>query len=436
MSSQDHDYSSGGALSNTTSKDKTMPSQEIGFIASDINEKCQATLEQNRTIHEEVLEEESFQNLKKDTINKLGSLIAFFQNKPKNLSTQKMLLDLNSYLGNYSKLPNLSKYSTVVTKVNKRKRCILKKLKEDGKFDGEVKQNTQLTSIEINKISKAANMIKDKLDGKPDGKENIDDTDNEGEIKHQTKHMKLIAIASSGNNTNKASTISSPIVPQYQPSMDALSLTKTLNDSKRFPLAPSKIVNADYFASDYGKRDSKQIIGLNAPRYNLLREALRSSVNEYCWCFLICSNVHITLEALAKEFNIKEREEILEKFILAKSVWSCHKCLQSNKPFDIELILTGYIECRTCSHWFHRSCCDNLDENLIGGNDENFIYICENCVNLQDQTNSQQIVDDQQPLQQVVATSDDRKDQSQQQFVVLPSTVNVVDQVDFAMIYE
>ena len=112
------------------------------------------------------------------------------------------------------------------------------------------------------------------------------------------------------------------------------------------------------------------------------------------------------------------------------------QCLLSNKPFDIELILTGYIECRTCSHWFHRSCCDNLDENLIGGNDENFIYICENCVNLQDQTNSQQTVDDHQPLQQVVATSEDRKDQSQQQFVVLPSTVNVVDQVDFAMIYE
>ena len=102
-------------------------------------------------------------------------------------------------------------------------------------------------------------------------------------------------------------------------------------------------MNSDYFASDYGKRESKQIIGLNAPRYNLLREALRVNVNEYCWCFLICSNVHVTLEALAKEFNIKEREEILEKFILAKSVWSCHKCVESQKPFEIELILSGYI---------------------------------------------------------------------------------------------
>ena len=62
--------------------------------------------------------------------------------------------------------------------------------------------------------------------------------------------------------------------------------------------------------------------------------------------------------------------------------------------------------------------------------------MCENCVNLQTQTTPQQSGDVQQPHQQVVVTTEDRKDPSQQQFVVLPSTVNVVDQVDFAMIYE
>ena len=62
----------------------------------------------------------------------------------------------------------------------------------------------------------------------------------------------------------------------------------------------------------------------------------------------------------------------------------------------------------------------------------------ENCVNLQNQTISQQQQsnDEQAAQQQLVVTTDDRKDHSQQQFVVLPSTVNVVDQVDFAMIYE
>ena len=440
LSSRDHDYSSGGATPKSRPRDLTMPAQDIGTKCVETGEGYKTTLPQNRIIPEETLEEDAFQNLKKDTINKLGSLIAFLQNKPKSISTQRMLNDLNSYLGNYSKIPNLSKYSTVVTKVNKRKRSIIKRLKEDGKFDGEVKQNTQLTSIEINKVSKVSSVMKDKSDIKAAGKENRDDAENETEKLHQTKHMKLIAIASpSGNNANKTSTtMPPPIVPFHQPPFDAPTLSETLNDSKKFPLAPSKIVNADYFASDYGKRESKQIIGLNAPRYNLLREALRVNVNEYCWCFLICSNVHVTLEALAKEFNIKEREEILEKFILAKSVWSCQKCVQSQKPFEIELILTGYIECRVCSHWFHRSCCDNLDENMIGGNDENFIYICENCDNLQNQTanQQQQSSDAQAAHQQVVVTTEDRKDQSQQQFVVLPSTVNVVDQVDFAMIYE
>ena len=127
----------------------------------------------------------------------------------------------------------------------------------------------------------------------------------------------------------------------------------------------------------------------------------------------------------------KEREEILEKFILAKSVWSCQKCVQQQKSFDIELILTGYIECRVCSHWFHRSCCDNLDEIMVAGNDENFIYVCESCVNMQNQVQQNDLQEQQQTH---VITTEQRKET--QQFVVLPSTVNVVDQVDFAMIYE
>ena len=321
----------------------------------------------------------------------------------------------------------------------------MRKLKEDGRFEGDVKQNTQLTSIEINKVSSFPTFLKDHHSHQEETKEANNHTTNQPlEKPSTTKHMKLIVVSSpSENNTLKslAKIPSFTTTVPIPPSSDlSYSLSEALNESKKFPLGPSKIINADYFASDTGKRQSKQIIGLNAPRYNLLREALHVNVNEYCWCFLICSNVHITLEALAKEFNIKEREEILEKFILAKAVWSCQKCVQLQKPFDIELILTGYIECRVCSHWFHRACCDNLDETTVDGNDENFIYICENCINMQNQVTQEQQQQQSNELHQtqhqvIMTTTEERKD-SAQQFVVLPSTVNVVDQVDFAMIYE
>ena len=110
--------------------------------------------------NEDLMDDNDFQNLKQETINKLGSLIASLQHKPKSLSTQKLLKDVNSYIGNNPKLSNLSKHTTVVTKVNKRKRAIMKKLKEDGKYENDIKPNTQLTSIEINKVSKNLNLTK------------------------------------------------------------------------------------------------------------------------------------------------------------------------------------------------------------------------------------------------------------------------------------
>ena len=425
VNSQDHDYSTG---TNNLKQNK-----DIGYQnhSMDIRTKIQENIEhftmekENVSKTEELMDENDFHDLKRETTNKLASLIACLQNKPRSLATQKILKDLNSYLGNYSKMPNFSKYTTVVTKVNKRKRSIMKKLKQDGKYENDIKPNTQLTSIEISKISKYSNKIGDQKSKTQETKENEDNADLSSEKPCTTKQMKLIVVSSPSVNTIK--TLSK--VPSTLPPSETCPLNEALNESKKFPLGPSKIVNADFFASEAAKRQSKQIIGLNAPRYNLLRQALHVNVNEYCWCFLICSNVHVTLEALAKEFNIKEREEILEKFILAKAVWSCQKCVQLQKAFDIELILTGYIECRVCSHWFHRSCCDNLDETMVAGNDENFIYVCESCVNMQTQV--QQNNDLQQP--QVIMT-EERKDT--QQFVVLPSTVNVVDQVDFAMIYE
>ena len=436
---QDHDYSTGGIPTGEHLRNNVGSRTQGIDIHSKLRENDEyhkIESKENILKPEELLDENAFQELKQATINKLGSFIACLQNKPKSLSTQKMLKDLNSYLGNYTKMPNPSKYTTVVTKVNKRKRSIMRKLKEDGKYNEDIKPNTQLTSIEINKVSKHSNsIIKDQKASIQDAKENHEINEKGHDDKAiTTKHMKLIVVASpSGNSTIKSmpEMMSSNIPSDSQ----TYPINQALNDSKRFPLGPSKIVNADYFASDAGKRQSKQLIGLNAPRYNLLREALHVNVNEYCWCFLICSDVHVTLEALAKEFNIKEREEILEKFILAKSVWSCQKCVQSQKPLNIELMLTGYIECRVCSHWFHRLCCDNLDESQVGGNDENFIYVCETCIDLQAHTNNQSQNNDLQ-AQVIMTTTEDRKDSSQQQFVVLPSTVNVVDQVDFAMIYE
>ena len=146
-------------------------------------------------------------------------------------------------------------------------------------------------------------------------------------------------------------------------------ITDSLNDSKNL-------------TSKNKKSFSHQIIGMDIPRQNLLKVALHAKVNDISWCTLACGNYDKNLEMLANldEFDIDERETILEKFILAKSLWRCRKCKDSN---SIESMLSGFIICKLCQHWFHRSCSIGKEPNQIQ-NSEQVIddYVCERCMSL------------------------------------------------------
>ena len=124
-----------------------------------------------------------------------------------------------------------------------------------------------------------------------------------------------------------------------------------------------------------------QVIGADVPRYNLLRVALNANISDFSWCALVCGYHEKSLEMLAnlEDFDIDEREIILEKFILAKSLWTCRKC----KDFSsMESMLSGFIICRLCQHWFHRNCSvnkENAQSAVVQSTDE---FVCERCVSM------------------------------------------------------
>ena len=125
-----------------------------------------------------------------------------------------------------------------------------------------------------------------------------------------------------------------------------------------------------------------QVIGADIPRHNLLRSALHTNVNDISWCALVCGNQDKNLEMLAnlEEFDIDEREIILEKFILAKSLWRCQKCKDSN---SIEAMFSGFIICKLCQHWFHRICGIGKEHNLAQTPEQlSEDYVCERCMSL------------------------------------------------------
>jgi hypothetical protein len=120
-----------------------------------------------------------------------------------------------------------------------------------------------------------------------------------------------------------------------------------------------------------------QILGADVPRHNLLRVALNASVSDFSWCALLCGHQEKNLEMFAnlQDFDINEREIILEKFILAKSLWTCKKC----KDFSsIDSMLSGFIICKLCQHWFHRNCCASESKSLQLTDD----FVCERCMSL------------------------------------------------------
>ena len=130
------------------------------------------------------------------------------------------------------------------------------------------------------------------------------------------------------------------------------------------------------------KTFSHKIIGDDVPRYNLLKAALHANVNDISWCTLACGNHDKNLEMLAnlEQFDINDRETILEKFILAKSLWRCKKCKDSS---SVESMLSGFITCKLCQHWFHRNCSIGKESLQVQQPDKLLDdYVCERCMSL------------------------------------------------------
>ena len=118
------------------------------------------------------------------------------------------------------------------------------------------------------------------------------------------------------------------------------------------------------------------VLGRNTPKLNLLKQTLSAEISEFCWCVLISEDVSNILEIIAKEMTVEDREEILGKMIIARSIWACKKC----DSYSIDSILGGYLECTFCTHWFHAKCVDPT-ESVQGG-----LFVCESCVALKDQS--------------------------------------------------
>ena len=63
---------------------------------------------------------------------------------------------------------------------------------------------------------------------------------------------------------------------------------------------------------------------------------------------LVCGHLEKSLDILTNEFNFDEREIILEKFVMAKSLWSCQTCMLNESSSTaaaisnvVELVLSG-----------------------------------------------------------------------------------------------
>ena len=120
------------------------------------------------------------------------------------------------------------------------------------------------------------------------------------------------------------------------------------------------------------------VIGQDRPVRNLIRNTQALEVNDISWLTLLASlTTEQILDKVVKDSDI-QAESYLSKLARAKSVWTCMKC----KRFELSSGLSGFIECVTCCHWFHTSCCQltglDLEEE-----ESTLQFLCETCANLQ-----------------------------------------------------
>ena len=157
--------------------------------------------------------------------------------------------------------------------------------------------------------------------------------------------LKAINKGSDKNKSNQKTTTVN--IVKNNALLGATTLHKT-TDSK----INERAVSSDIFNEI---KSNRQLLGLNKPRFTALKHALNADVWDFSWWLLACSKPEDSLLILSQAFNSDERDKILEKFLLAKTVWCCGKCQNSS----VDSIFFGYIECSVCCEWFHRTCCDS-----------------------------------------------------------------------------
>ena len=167
-----------------------------------------------------------------------------------------------------------------------------------------------------------------------------------------------------------------------QPKMASINQNNTATNQDKSRIG-SNLISASMEKNISSKENhERQILGAHKPRFKVLKYALDKDVWDFSWWILACSKPEDSLLILSQAFNSDERDKLLEKFLLAKTIWGCGKC---QNDMSIDSLLSGYIECYVCCEWFHRTCCNY--ETLNEGFEDQFS--CDKCTKFSNEQLSQ-----------------------------------------------
>ena len=119
----------------------------------------------------------------------------------------------------------------------------------------------------------------------------------------------------------------------------------------------------------------KCLIGPNAGRHALIKEAMDgASPTNFAWCMLACGDLETTLASVSSlSLSLGDKQSFLDHLTTARSIWHCNLC----HKYEVEPILSGFIECTICCNWYHRSCVDPFRVEKSDANEAGFV--CEKC---------------------------------------------------------
>ena len=89
----------------------------------------------------------------------------------------------------------------------------------------------------------------------------------------------------------------------------------------------------------------------------LVTECVGRAVNEVCWQHMLAADVSKVMKVI-EGLEKHEAEEFYATWQEAKVFWSCFSC----DSFDISLTESGFVECLSCSHSYHKQCVQFLGE--------------------------------------------------------------------------